>query len=70
MTDLLRVTCHGCAPSFVSAHQGLRVSLAVGEVTALEERCPHCGAGDLYHLSDYDHGPLVGRITPVRAPRD
>lgn len=70
MADLLRATCHGCATSFVSAHQALRESLTAGEVTALEECCPHCGASDLYHLGDYDHGPLVGRITPVRPPRD
>lgn len=68
MADLLRVTCRGCGTCFVSAHQDQRDALAAGAVGELEERCPHCGATDRYPAERYDHGSLVGRIDPVRAP--
>jgi len=70
MSDLLRVTCRSCGNCFVSAHQEQREALASGEVTELEERCPHCGATEIYQARDYDHGPLVGRIAPVRSSPD
>lgn len=60
MAELLRVTCHGCATSFVSAHQGARSSLARGEVEWLEESCPHCGRLSRYCVAVYEVGPLVG----------
>ncbi|GEM_PF-2388934 len=68
MADLLRVTCRSCGTCFVSSHQGQWGALLSGEVTELEERCPHCGATAVYLVADYDHGPLVGRIEPVRSP--
>ncbi len=70
MADLLRVNCRSCGTCFVSAHQQQREALAAGEVGRLEERCPHCGATDVYRSGDYDHGSLVGRIDPVRSPPD
>ncbi|MFO7777319.1 MAG: hypothetical protein R6V28_03095 [Nitriliruptoraceae bacterium] len=70
MADLLRVNCHRCGTCFVSSHQQQREALASGEVGELEERCPHCGALDVYRSGDYDHGSLVGRIDPVRSPSD
>jgi ribosomal protein S27AE len=70
MADLLRVTCRGCGTCFVSGHQDRRDALASGEVTGLEERCPHCGATHVYQPEHYEHGSLVGRIAPVRSAPD
>lgn len=69
MADLLRVTCHGCATCFVSAHQALRAVLAAGEVTHLVERCPHCGTSGTYTPAHYDRGPLTGPVEPLCPPR-
>lgn len=70
MADLLRVTCRDCGTCFVSAHQQQRQAVAAGEVAGLEERCPHCGATHVYQPAQYDHGSLVGRISPVRSSQD
>lgn len=70
MADLLRVTCRGCGTCFVSSHQGQRDALVTGEVAELEERCSHCGATEVYRVTDYEHGPLVGHIEPVRSAED
>lgn len=70
MADLLRLTCRDCGNSFVSSHQQQREALASGEVSELEERCPHCGTTDVYRSGDYDHGSLIGRIAPVRSSSD
>lgn len=67
MHGLLRVRCHACRTSFVSAHQGRAAELR--EVPALElaERCPHCGTTGRYASIDYSRGRLVGLCRPIGA---